>query len=301
MSQQIVDAALLTSISHLEVVARQAVEGAYSGLHHSRFMGRNVEFSEYRPYNPGDELRLVDWRVYAKTDRFHVKQFEEDANLRALILLDLSGSMRFGQSPSKALYAQQLAAALSHLMLAQGDSVGVCVFDECVRDFVPPRKRSDQWSVLLETMTDVHPGKPSARIGDALNELRGRLKKRGLLIVISDLIDDPGTVLSELSVLAKMKQEILVFQTVSPEEIELPYTGTVEFHPIEGEEESLRTAPKRLRERYCEKVGAFLDAYRTGCLERGIDYTLTRTDYPLDQFLREYLQRRMRSCVGDTR
>lgn len=293
MTNQILDPAILSSIAHLEVVARQAVEGAVSGMHRSHMMGRNVEFSEYRPYNPGDELRLVDWRVYAKTDRYHIKQFEEDTNLRALILADLSGSMWFGEPVSKALYVQQLAAALSYLMVFQGDSVGLCTFDENIREYVPPRNRTDQWGVVLGALAQVQANRSTTRLGDVLAGVREYLKKRGLLIIISDLIDDPEQVLASLSVLGRMKQEILLFHVLSHEELDLPYSGTVEFHNIEGDEDdSLRTAPKRLRDRYQQKVHDFVQQYRNRCLEQGIDYKLVRTDQPLDQVLRDTLHKR---------
>ncbi|MBI1389690.1 MAG: DUF58 domain-containing protein [bacterium] len=292
MNQTIFDPAVLSSISNLEVVARQAAEGAVAGLHHSHLMGRNVEFSQHRPYNPGDELRHIDWRVYAKTDRFHIKQFEEDTNLRALILVDLSGSMWFGE-PSKALYAQQLAAALSYLMLQQGDSAGVCLFDAGVQHYLPPRNRREQWSNILETLSQGRPGAASSDIPSALEQVHEHLKKRGLLIIISDLIDDPVRVLAQLTMLGRIKQEILLFHVLTPEEIELPYRGTIDFHGLEGETDELRVSPKRMRETYRRKVHDFIEAYRAGCLERGVDYQLANTGEPLALMLREYLQRRM--------
>jgi len=293
MYETIIDPAVLSSVAHLELIARQAVEGSVSGLHHSRYQGRNVEFNEHRPYNPGDELRLVDWRVYAKTDRFHVKLFEEDTNLRALILTDLSGSMQFGASTiSKAAYARQLAAALSYLMLMQGDSVGLAVFDREMRGYIPPRHRSDQWGALLETMFTVSPSTEESDIASVLSGMGELLKKRGMVILISDLIDEPAAVLKSLALLRKRQQEILVFHILAPEEVDLPYHGTVEFHALEGETDPLTTAPKRLRKKYQERIHEFLDEYRNGCLEQGIDYTLIQTNRSLEDFLREYLQRR---------
>lgn len=295
MAQPILDAGVLSSISHLEFIARQAVEGAVSGLHHSHLMGRNVEFHEHRPYNPGDELRHIDWRVFAKTDRFHVKLFEEDTNLRAQIMVDRSGSMWFGEDEtSKALYAQQLAAALSYLMLRQGDSVGLASFDETASNYLPPRNRREQWSNILETLTGLAPAPAPTRIAASLEQAREFIKKRGVFILISDLIDDPAEVLQSLSVLRQMKQEILVFHVLTREEIELPYRGTVDFHGSEGEDDTLRASPKKLRDGYLERVNRFLDAYRDGCLEQGIEYQLARTDQPLDEMLREFLQRRLR-------
>jgi len=296
MANPIVDPAVVSSIAHLELIARQAVEGTVSGLHHSHFMGRNVEFSEHRPYNPGDELRLIDWRAYAKTDRFHVKLFEEDTNLRATILTDMSGSMRFGESgKTKLLYAQQLTAALSRLMLSQGDSVGLLVFDSEVRAYVPAGNRTDQWGSMLEALSATAMTNDESDIASVLSGLSDILKKRGMVIVISDLIDEPERVLQNLALLRKSQQEVLVFHILSPEEIDLPYYGTVEFHSLEGETDSLRTTPRRLQTNYRERVQRFLSEYRDGCLEYGIDYNLITTDRPLDEVLREYLQQRLKT------
>lgn len=293
MPDKIIDPVLLSSIAHLELIARQTVEGTVSGLHHSHFMGRNVEFSEHRPYNPGDELRHIDWRAYAKTDRFHVKLFEEDTNLRALILTDLSSSMHFGESTiSKRDYALQLTAALSYLILAQGDSAGLVIFDDQIRTYIPPNNRSDQWGVFLESLAATQPSGAESSIASVLSNITEWLKKRGMVIVISDLIEDPETVLSHLAVLKTSHQEVIVFHLLTPEEMDLPYTGTVEFLPLEAETSPLLTTPKRLKKTYQEKVYRFIEKYRSKCLELKIDYNLIRTDQPLDTILREYLQQR---------
>jgi len=293
--QNFIDPAVLSSIAALELIARQAVEGAVSGLHHSRYQGRNVEFSEHRPYNPGDELRHIDWRVYAKTNRFHIKLFEEDTNLRALILTDLSRSMEFADStPSKALYARQLSAAFSYLMLGQGDSVGLAIFDQKVRAYIPPRHRSDQWGALLQSLAETPITREESNIASVLSTLGEHLKKRGIVILISDLIDEPAAVLNRLTLLRKQQQEIIVFQVLAPEEIDLPYFGTVEFLALEGAVDLLLTTPKRLQKSYRERVARFIDTYRIGCLELGIDYLLVRTDRPVENILREYLQHRMK-------
>ncbi|HOJ60202.1 MAG TPA: DUF58 domain-containing protein [bacterium] len=295
MTEQLVDPVVLSSIAHLELIARQAVEGAVAGLHHSHFMGRNVEFSEHRPYHPGDELRHVDWRAYAKTDRFHVKLFEEDTNLRATLLTDLSGSMRFGESTlSKSAYAQQLTAALSYLIISQGDSVGLVVYDSQIRAYVPPRLRTDHWGALLETLVNAKTTNELSATGQVLANLGEYLKKRGMVILISDLIEDPARVLHGLALLQKRHQEVLVFHILTPEEIELPYSGSVEFHPLEGETGPLLTAPRRLQKIYRERVEQFLRQYRDGCLEHGIDYNPVTTRQPLEAVLREYLQRRLK-------
>jgi len=258
MPLNLIDPAVVSSIAHLKLIARQAVEGAVSGLHHTHFMGRNVEFSEHRPYNPGDELRHIDWRAFAKTDRFHIKLFEEDTNLRALILTDLSGSMRFGESTvTKERLAQQLAAALSYLMLAQGDSVGMAVFDDRTRAFVPSRHRQDQWSSILEILASTPMTDSASAIASVLSIIGEQLKKRGMVILISDLIENPHQVISSLAILRKRQQEVIVFHVLTPEEIELPYHGTVEFLPLESPEAPLQTTPTLLKKNYCERLQRF--------------------------------------------
>ncbi|MDX9753666.1 MAG: DUF58 domain-containing protein [bacterium] len=298
MPEHLLDPALLSSIAHLELIARQAVEGTVSGLHHSHFMGRNVEFSEHRPYNPGDELRHIDWRAYAKTDRFHIKLFEEDTNLRALILTDLSGSMHFGDATiPKREYAQQLTAALSYLILAQGDSAGLAVFDHKIQTYIPPRSRVDQWGPFLEALTSTPQTTEETSICSVLSDITEWLTKRGLVILISDLIEDPEQVMKHLAMIRTAHQEVIVFHLLTPEEIEMPYTGTVEFLPLEHPQEALMTTPKRLRTSYREKVNRFIDTYRSRCMEFKIDYNLVRTDQPLDHVLREYLQQRLKIKV----
>jgi uncharacterized protein (DUF58 family) len=295
MNNPIVDPALLSSIAHLELIARKAVEGTVSGLHHSHFMGRNVEFCEHRPYNPGDELRHIDWRAYAKTDRFHVKIFEEDTNLWALILTDLSGSMHYGDSTaSKRDYATQLTAALSHLMLNQGDSVGLGIFDDRVKSYIPPRNRTDQWGYFLEALAAAEQNEVESSIGRVLTDITEWLKKRGMVILISDLIDDQEAVLRHLSMLRTTNQEVIVFHVLTPEEVELPYHGSVEFLSLEGPSASLLTTPKRLKKDYQKKIDSFLETYRVRCLEQKIDYNLVTTDQPLDRVLRDYLQQRIK-------
>lgn len=296
MPQHGIDPALLSAISNLEMVARQAVEGAVSGKHRSHYMGRNIEFSEHRPYNPGDEIRLIDWRTYAKTDRFHIKQFEEDTNLRATILVDLSESMQFGDSTkTKAKYATEIAAAMSYLMLGQGDSVGLAVFDSTVRGFVPPRKQADQWGTLMETLVGTPMTHEVSQIAGILSNAGEYIRKRGIVVLISDLIDDPKKILQNLSLLNKQKQEVIVFHVLTPEEVHMPYQGTVEFQSMEGETEKLMTNPKRLKNSYLELVKHYLETLRNGCLEQGIDYTLVQTDTPVDNILRAYLQMRSSS------
>ncbi len=291
----LLEPSVLTAISHLELIAKKAVEGAVSGLHHSQYKGRNIEFSEHRPYNPGDELRYIDWRVYAKSDRFHVKQYEEDTNLRATLLVDISGSMKYeGEHTSKINYARQIAAAFSYLILKQGDSVGMLLFDDAVRQFVPSRQRQDQWVSILQVLGESPCSDIESKIGNVLSSLGEYVKKRGLVIIVSDLIDQPEAVLKNLSLLRMQNHEVVVFHVLAPEEIEMPYYGTVEFFPLEGGNDPFQTSPRKLQKNYQSRVQQFIEHYRNGCLELGVDYQLVRTDKMLENVLREYLQKRMK-------
>lgn len=295
ISNNVLEPSVLSAISHLELIAKKAVEGAVSGLHHSQYKGRNIEFSEHRPYNPGDELRYIDWRVYAKSDRFHIKQYEEDTNLRAMLLVDVSGSMTFaGEHTAKSDYSRQLAAAFSYLILKQGDSVGMLLFDDKVREYVPSRQRQDQWGSILQVLGSVEFTREESNISGVLSSMGEYSKKRGLVIVISDLIDQPETVLNALSLLRMQKHEVVVFHVMAPEEVEMPYHGTVEFLPMEGNGDPFQTSPKRLQKNYQTRVQKFINHYHNGCLELGVDYQLVQTNQALEVVMREYLQRRMK-------
>jgi len=280
--------------SQLEIVARETVEGAVVGLHRSPYQGRNVEFSEHRPYNPGDELRLIDWRAYAKTDRFHVKLFEEDTNLQALLVVDQSGSMKFrgNQRFSKYDLAIRLAASFAYLFLRQGDAVGVACCTDDVDTFIPPRARRDHLSTILEILARGEPGGQS-QLFRILNLVGERIRKRGMVLVFSDLLDETSEVVRGLAMLRKLKQEILVFHILAPEEIELPYKGSVDFLGLESED-VLRTVPQRLRRGYREKVGSFIRTYREGTAELGIDYALCRSNHAVEDLFREIVVARQR-------
>ncbi len=293
-SKQILDPLVRAIASQLEVVARETVEGAVVGLHRSPYQGRNVEFSEHRPYNPGDELRLIDWRAYAKTDRFHVKLFEEDTNLQALLIVDQSASMRFqgGQKQSKYDLAVRLAASFAYLFLRQGDAVGLACCTNDVDTYVPPRARRDHLSTILEILARGE-ATGESQLFRILNLLGERIRKRGMVLVFSDLLDETSEVLRGLAMLRKLNQEILVFHILAPEEIELPYRGSVDFVGLESDD-VLRTVPQRLRRAYQKKVKSFIKNYREGTAELGIDYALCRSNHSVEELFREILVARQR-------
>lgn len=286
----------LVGLSHLELVARGIVEGFLIGLHDSPKRGFSAEFAENRAYNPGDDLRYLDWKVYARTDRLFVKQFEEETNLRAYILLDVSLSMGWVSDseryPTKLEYARLLAASLSLLLIQQGDATGLIAFDEVMRGHVAPRTTRRHWRRLLAELTHLEPdGKTDA--GTALKDLSGRLQRRGLIIVISDLLVDSDTTRTSLRYLRHRGHEVILFHVMDPGERELPAAGeAIFFDPETGEELGANSAA--LRRRYREAVEGAIAGWRKEALRCGADYSLLTTDMPLGLALRRFLRKRSR-------
>lgn len=286
----------LAALGGLEFVARQVVEGFIAGLHRSPHRGFSVEFAEHRAYQPGDDLRYIDWRMFGRSDRYYIKQFEEETNLRSYLLLDVSASMSWtsaeGELPPKLWYAKQLAASLALLLVRQGDAVGLLAFDDAIRSHVAPRGGRRHWHELLRTL---QPVEASGRTdpGSALRELAGRLRRRGLVILISDLLVDPDETRLALRFLRHRGHEVLVFHLLDPGERELPGVGDVRFVDPETDEELPVTAADVRRE-YREAVEHALSEWRRDLAPQGIEYVLVGTDEPMAHALRAYLHKRER-------
>jgi uncharacterized protein (DUF58 family) len=264
------DPAVLSNINNLELRARLVVEGFITGLHKSPFHGFSVEFSQHRPYNYGDNLRYIDWKVYGRTDRFYIKQFEEETNLKAYILLDVSKSMTFRTiSVSKIDYGKNLAAAMSYLMLQQRDAVGLSLFDSQIQKILPPRSVSSYLQPILTELDNIEAGKDTD-IGSILHIMSERLKRRGLIILISDLYDDPENVLAGLRHFRYNQHEVLVFHLLDPAELSFDFEGDIEFEDLESGEK-IRTYPWYIRQEYIEAVKEFEKTYRRQCREYLID------------------------------
>ncbi len=277
----------------MELKARLVVEGFIAGLHRGPYRGFSVEFAEHRAYMPGDPIKHVDWKVYAKTDRFFVKQFEEETNLRAYVVLDTSASMGYSSGGvSKLEYGSMLAASLMYLMLKQQDSVGLLAFDTRIRKFIPPRSTRSHLHLLLKELGEQRPGEQTD-VGSALDQLAERIQRRGLIILISDLQDDPEKVISGLRHFRHRKHEVLVFHILDPSEVAFPFEGEVVLKDLETKEE-IHTEPWRVRERYQEAVRGWLLNYRRRCRESAIDYVPAETSTPYDELLFSYLQKRKR-------
>ena len=292
-ARRYLDPAVVARLSHLDVRARLVVEGFIAGMHRSPFHGFSVEFAEHRPYMPGDPLKNLDWKVLAKSDRYLVKKYTEETNLRCHLLLDLSGSMRFQSaraSLSKFEYARSLAAALAYLMLGQQDAVGALLFSDRPRSFVPARSVRSHLDILLKTLAAGVP-EGSTRLGPSLHELAERIKRRGLVVLLSDLMDSPENVLAGLQHFRHRHHEVIVFHILDPDEIEFPFHDTATFVDMESGER-LTTEPWEIGPRYRERLEAWRERYRRTCRERLIDYVPLDTRTPFDRALLAYLEKR---------
>jgi uncharacterized protein (DUF58 family) len=286
----------LAQMGGLEFVAREVVEGFLTGLHRSPHRGFSVEFAEHRMYQPGDDLRYIDWRMYGRSDRYYVKQFEEETNLRTYLLIDTSSSMAWssepGSLPPKLWYAKQLAACLSLLLLRQGDSVGVVGFDDQVRVTAAPRGGRRHWHEILRSVTALEAsGKTEA--ANALRDIAGRLRRRGLVILISDLLVDPEATRLALRFLRHRGHEVLVFHLMDPGERELPAVGDARFVDPETQDE-LPISVADMRTEYRDAVKQAIQEWHDTLVPAGIDYNLLETHLPLTGPLRMYLRKRER-------
>lgn len=299
-----IDTPGLARVARMELVARQAVEGFVSGKHPSPYHGSSVEYADHRPYTLGDEIRTIDWKLLAKTDKYFIKLFEEQTNVRGTILLDISKSMAFGQGPSPASlrasqptitkleYGCHLAAALAYLMFRQNDSVGLCLFDSHVRHHLPCRSTPSHFRRMLELMDQVTP-RHETNVGPVLHEIAGRLKRRGMVIVISDLLDDLDALTGGLAHFRHNHHDVVVFHVLDEAELTFPYQRLTRFKDMEGSG-TLVASPQAVRTRYLDRLQAFLTQVKGACLERGVSYELAPTSTAYDQMLMAYLHRRAR-------
>jgi uncharacterized protein (DUF58 family) len=285
---------LIAQIKRLDLKARLVVEGFLTGLHKSPYHGFSVEFAEYRPYLPGDEVRRIDWKVLARSDRYFVKEFEEETNLKAYILLDSSASMGYHgpKTGSKLEYGSCLAAALSFLLLSQNDAAGLALFNSRIQKYLPPRSRRTHWHAILQELNRARPG---GRTGyrNIFLELAGRIKRRGLLVVISDLWGDDGEIIDALKNLRHLKHEVLVFHLLDPDEAHFPFGPEAVFSDMETGQE-LQVVPADIKAKYLAALKGRTDHLGRECRRHLIDYQPVVTDQPFDQALLKYLHKRQR-------
>jgi uncharacterized protein (DUF58 family) len=292
------DPSSLAKYGRLTMVARSVVEGFLSGVHKSPYKGFSVEFAEHRQYYPGDEIRHIDWRVLGKTDRYYIKEYEEETNLKAYLLVDASGSMAYQsrerQRPeigSKFQYAQYVAASLACLMLHQLDAVGLITHDTKVRQLLPPHASSKHLLHILQILEQTEPGGETS-MAPLWHELAGKLKRRGKVIVLSDCFDQLGPLVRALQHFRHRRHEVILFHILAPEEMEFPFRKWTQFRNLERPGHRLLVDPQRLRKEYLENFNSFCTQLRRQAGQMQIDYHQMRTDEPVEKALGIYLTKR---------
>ena len=282
------DPAVLARLKNLSLRARTVVDGIMTGIHPSRAKGTSSEFEGHREYAPGDDLRHIDWKAYGKFDRYYLKEYRQTTNLKAHLLVDASASMGYGSNGvSKFEYGITLAASLAYLMLRQQDAVGLITFAEDVKRRIPARATQGH---LVGLIRELEERKPSGetRTGPILQELAGTLKRKGVVVLVSDLLDDPEEVIRGLKQIRSRGSEVLVFQLLDREELEFPFEEPTLFVDLE-EDLRIQTDPRPLRPAYLKALNGLIDRYREACAENRIDYNLYPTTAGLDLSLARYL------------
>ncbi len=284
----------VSKLKGMELRARMVVEGFITGLHKSPYHGFSVEFADYRQYMPGDNINHIDWKVFGKTDRYYIKQFEEETNLKGYLLLDCSASMKYrsGKRVSKFDYAGMLCGALSYMMLRQRDAVGLVTYDQKIRRYIPPRSRSGHLHVLLNEIARQSPS-DLTDISSALHEMAERIKRRGLVVIISDLLDDPEKIISGLRHFRYNKHEVIVFHVLDPRERDFDFGAEAVFRDMETGEE-LTTSPYQIKKEFARQVKTFSDSIASACRQSNIDYHPIDTAMPFDHALYAFLAKRER-------
>jgi len=286
------DPTSLSRYGRLALIARTLVEGFLTGAHKSPYKGYSVEFAEHRQYYPGDEIRHIDWRAFGKTDRYYIKEYEEETNLRAHLLVDASGSMAYkGKHQSKFEFAQYVAASLAYLMLHQRDAVGLATHDARVRKVIPPRATSKHLLQVLHSLEETKPG-GETDMAPLWHQLAGQFSRRGLVIILSDCFDKVPALLKALQHFRYQRHEVLLFHILAPEEIEFPFNKWTQFRDLEVSGHRLLVDPTWLRKEYRKNFEAFCTELRESAGKAQVDYHVMRTDQPVDRALGIYLSRR---------
>ncbi len=290
----------LKAVGRLEIIAKTAKEGFVTGKHKSPNKGFSVEFAEHRAYTSGDDLRNLDWRVLGRTDRLYVKEFVEETNMRATILLDISGSMEFagdeaalrdGKPLSKFEYGRYLAASLSYLLINQQDAAGLVLFDDKIRSYLPARARPSQLRVLLEELEKTKAGGETSLSG-IFHDIAERIPRRGMVIIISDLFDNPKELIHALHHFRHRHHEVILFHIMANEELTFPYKSFTEFEDLELADHRIPLDPMTIRAEYLNEVKEFLHIITTECGRLAIDYVPLNTNRPYELALAEYLKSR---------
>ncbi|MBN2474130.1 MAG: DUF58 domain-containing protein [Pirellulales bacterium] len=293
-SQKYLDPKILARLEGLRLRARRVVEGYVSGVHRSPYHGFSIEFAEHREYAPGDDLRYLDWKVFGRTDRYYLKQFEEETNLICYLVLDTSESMRYRSSAaamSKLEYAQCTAAALAYLVLQQQDSVGLVTFDQEIRALVRPASSPSHIQQLIHVMDESAPERKTDS-GAIFHDLAERFKKRGIVVILSDLFDDVAKMMTGLKHFRHRRHDVILLHVLDPAELDFPFRQITMFKGLEQLPEVV-VDPRALRRAYLKEFGAYVHRLQQGCRMQQIDYSQVRTDQSLEVVLSTCLAPRM--------
>jgi uncharacterized protein (DUF58 family) len=288
-----IDPSVLSRISNLELLARTVVEGFINGLHRAPHLGSSMDFAEHKAYMPGDDIRRIDWKLYARSDKYFIKEFEADTNVNFSILLDISKSMSFAGAPnsiSKLEYAKYMAACLAYFSSKQRDRVGMVTFDDEVRDYIPPSAK--HLHVILHALEHVKPGR-KGNLDRPLIRLSESFRRRSLIVVISDFYDEPRNVVDAVSHLKGKGNDVIVMHVLDRYEIEFPYDDASNFQDLESDEK-IPIVPYALKDQYRSLIQKHISTLGTLFSQNRIDYTLFNTSQPLDQMLFNYLSNRER-------
>ena len=290
--QKYLSPSVVKKIDNLSLRAKLVVEGFIIGLHKSPYHGFSIEFSEHRPYGFGDEIRHIDWKLLAKTDKLYIKQFEEETNLKTYIILDKSSSMNYGSNNNmlKFDYAKTLSASLAYLMIKQQDAVGLATFDEEIIDYIPPKSKIGHLNYLLNVLHSSKV-KGDTKISPILHSLAESIKKRGLIILISDLLDDPNEVINGLRHFRHKGHEVIIFHVLDDNEINFNFNGATNF--IDSEDgANIKTDPRHIKKEYMRAISEFCGVYKKECSQNNIDYIKINTSNTLEKSLIDYLIKR---------
>ncbi len=288
------DPTVLAGLDNLELRARIAVEGFVSGLHKSPHRGFSVEFNDYRNYYPGDDMRHVDWKLYARSEKFYVKQYEDETNVRCMIVLDASASMAYSSaSMTKLDYGVTLASALAYFIMQQRDAVGLVTYDEALKDYIPPKCRQPHLMRILRALAQTKASNKTNAV-KPLMDLAASLNKKSMVILITDMLDDEDKVIATLQNLRAMGNDVIAFHLMDDAELNFPFNEASEFIDMESDE-SYITSPAAIRSAYLENLNEYLTFCKKQCQRSGVDYCLMNTSQPLDAALSAYMAKRAKS------
>ena len=291
-ARKFLDPKILDKIMRLDLKARHIVEGFVAGMHKSPYHGFSVEFAEHRQYVPGDDIKHIDWKVFGRSDRLYLKEYELETNLRSHILLDTSESMAYGSGENTKLeMACYVAASMAYLILGQQDSVGMVTFDKEIRSRTPSSASLGHMRAVLGTLAQIE-SKATTDLGHVFNTMAEQVRRRGLIIIISDLFDDPETILRGLQHFRHRRHDVIVFHILDEYELTFPFQRMTLFDGLE-EYPKILVDPRALQAAYLEEINQFCDEVRRGCTRNRVDYSVVRTDRPLDVELTRYLAQRL--------